>query len=73
MSDANIMAAGSPQSMAYRPDIDGLRGFGAFLVLWFHFCETWEKSPYKGDNLTNSIFFAVSGSVITLHNSTLSS
>jgi peptidoglycan/LPS O-acetylase OafA/YrhL len=58
--------AGIPGSAAYRPDVDGLRGFGALLVLWFHFRETWNDSAYKGADLTNSTFFAVSGFVITL-------
>ena len=52
--------------IGYRPDIDGLRGFGAFLVLWFHFEETWNESAYKGADLTNSTFFAVSGFVVSL-------
>ena len=66
MQMADKSTAGIPSSAAYRPDIDGLRGFGALLVLWFHFRETWNDSAYKGADLTNSTFFVVSGFVITL-------
>ena len=52
--------AGQPKAMeerfGYRPDIDGLRGFGAFLVIWFHFNETWNESTYKGRLRFNEIF-----------------
>ena len=63
---ADKNAAGMPDSSTYRPGIDELYGFSALLVLWFHFCETWKNSPYRGADLTNSTFFAVSGYVITL-------
>ncbi len=52
---------GSRQSLAYRPDIDGLRALAVLSVVFFHF----GFAGFSGGFIGVDIFFVISGYLIT--------
>lgn len=51
----------SPPSLAYRPDIDGLRAFAVLAVMFEHYT----VPPFSGGYVGVDVFFVISGYLIT--------